>query len=55
MERLHKLVEEFFSLYPNGTKVDYVRYVRKKEREQIKIIFEQYRDRKLKELSKNLF
>lgn len=45
---------EFFSLYPNGNIKEFTKFIRLKEKEHIKLLFEQYKVKHIKQIMKDI-
>jgi len=54
MTDLQIWLNEFSENHPKGTKEEFVSFVRKKEKEQIEIAYEQYKNKNIKFLKKGL-
>jgi hypothetical protein len=55
MKGIKEILKDFLRDNPNGSKSDFVKYYRQKEKEFIEQKFIKYRDGKLKELNKELY
>jgi hypothetical protein len=55
MKDIKEILKDFLRDNPNGSKEDFVKYYREKEKEFIEQKFTEYRQAKLKELNKGLY
>lgn len=54
-DSLVKVADQFFRDFPNGTKMDFSKYVRQREREELEAKFQQEKNKVLNNLNRGLY